>query len=58
MSRTLLCIDDEPNVLAIRKMLLESVGYRLLLAENGPRALQILKRVQVHTIILDYKCRR
>lgn len=55
MSRTLLCIDDEPNVLAVRKMLLESVGYRVLLADNGPRGLEILHREQVHAVILDYK---
>jgi CheY-like chemotaxis protein len=55
MPLTLLCIDDEPNVLAVRKMLLESVGYRVLSAESGPIGLEILKREQVHTFILDYK---
>jgi len=55
MPLTLLCIDDEPNVLAIRKMLLESVGYRVLLAESGPQGLELLQREHVHTVILDYR---
>jgi CheY-like chemotaxis protein len=55
MPLTLLCIDDEPNVLAVRKMLLESVGYRVLLADNGPRGLDLLKREQVNTVIVDYR---
>jgi CheY-like chemotaxis protein len=55
MPLTLLCIDDEPNVLAVRKMLLESVGYRVLLADNGPRGLDVLKREQVNTVIVDYR---
>jgi CheY-like chemotaxis protein len=55
MSLTLLCIDDEPNVLAVRKMLLETVGYRVLLAESGPRGLAILAGEHVQTVIVDYK---
>ena len=55
MSLTLLCIDDELNVLAVRKMLLETVGYRVLIAESGPIGLEILKRERVHTVILDYR---
>ncbi len=55
MSLTLLCIDDEPNVLAIRKMLLETVGYRVLVAGSGPEGLEVLKDEKVHTVILDYK---
>jgi CheY-like chemotaxis protein len=55
MPLTLLCIDDEPNVLAVRKMLLESVGYRVLLADGGPRGIDLLKREHVNTVIVDYK---
>lgn len=55
MSLTLLCIDDEPIVLTIRKMLLESVGYRVLLAESGPIGLKLLRSEPIHTVIVDYK---
>lgn len=55
MPLTLLCIDDEPTVLTIRKMLLESVGYKVLLAQSGAEGLRILQSEQVHTVILDFK---
>ena len=55
MALTLLCIDDEPNVLAVRKMLLETVGYRVFLAESGPQGLDVLTREHVHAVIVDYK---
>ena len=55
MSLTLLCIDDEPTVLAVRKMLLEALGYRVLTAESGPQGLQLLQHENVHTVIVDYK---
>ncbi|HKT26365.1 MAG TPA: response regulator [Terriglobales bacterium] len=55
MSLTLLCIDDEPNVLAVRKMLLETVGYRVLSAQSGPQGLEILTHEYIHTVIVDYK---
>ena len=55
MSLTLLCIDDEPIVLTVRKMLLESVGHRVLLAESGPQGLKILQNETIQTVIVDYK---
>ena len=55
MSLTLLCIDDEPTVLTVRKMLLESVGYKVLLAQSGAEGLKILEREKVQTIIVDFK---
>ena len=55
MSLTLLCIDDEPNVLAVRKMLLESVGYTVLVADSGLNGLEILQQRKIDTVILDYR---
>lgn len=55
MPLTLLCIDDEPTVLAVRKMLLESVGYKVLVAQSGAEGLKILQSERVQTVILDYK---
>ena len=55
LSLTLLCIDDEPIVLTLRKMLLESVGHRVLLAESGPQGLKILQSENIQTVIVDYK---
>lgn len=55
MPLTLLCIDDEPTVLTIRKMVLESVGYKVLLAESGAAGLKVLQTEPIQTVILDYK---
>ena len=55
MPLTLLCVDDEPTVLAVRKMLLESVGYKVLLAQSGAEGLKILQSERIQTVILDYK---
>ena len=57
MSRppTLLCIDDDVLLLAIRKALLESSDFRVLTAENGPLGLKIANREPIDVVILDYQ---
>ncbi len=50
----LLCIDDEPNGLELRKMVLESAGYSVLTAGNGKAGLEIFRSQRVDLVILDY----
>src|SRR6266568_2118788 len=50
----LLCIDDEVNGLAVRKMVLENEGYRVLTAESGKAGLEIFVLQRVDLVILDY----
>lgn len=50
----LLCIDDEASGLAIRKMLLESAGYRILTAERGRQGLEIFTSQEIDAVVLDY----
>jgi CheY-like chemotaxis protein len=50
----ILCIDDEPKGLAVRKMLLESQGYEVLTATSGREALEIFARRRVPAVVLDY----
>ena len=52
--RVLLCISDEPSVLAMRRILLEAFGYRVLTADGG-KAVEILTRGPVDAAILDYQ---
>ena len=52
---TVLCIDDEPTGLVLRKMLLEGEGYKVLLASSGHEGLKILKSSQVEAVVLDYQ---
>ncbi|MCA9084385.1 MAG: response regulator [Planctomycetaceae bacterium] len=53
--KTVLCVDDEVNVLRALKRLLRKEPFRLLTAESGPEALDILSREDVHLIVSDYR---
>ncbi len=52
--KVILCVDDETLGLSVRKMLLESRGYRVLTAENGPDALVLFCTDDLDLVILDY----
>jgi CheY-like chemotaxis protein len=53
-SKAILCVDDEAVGLSVRKAVLESQGYRVLAAENGPDALYIFSSESIDLVILDY----
>jgi DNA-binding response OmpR family regulator len=55
MPQTLLCIDDEPSIGALHKLVFELHGYRVLVADSGPEGLRLLEKEQVDLIILDYR---
>ena len=52
---TVLCVDDEVNILKSMKRLLYKKKYQLLLAESGAAALDIMQQHDVHVIISDMK---
>jgi len=52
---TVLCIDDNPQLLALRKATLESFGYRVEIASSGDAAIKTLKKVSVAAVLLEYK---
>ena len=52
---TVLCIDDNPQLLALRKATLESYGYRVEIASSGDAAIKTLKKVSVAAVLLEYK---
>ncbi len=52
---TILCVDDEANVLSALRRLLRKNGYQLLFAENGLEALNILEKQPVDLIISDMR---
>ena len=54
-SPTLLCIDDRPQMLALRKATLESRGYCVKLASSGYTAIKTLEDTSVATVLLEYK---
>ncbi len=52
---TVLCIDDEKNILNALKRLLRKEDYRLLTAAGGQQGLDILAQNEVHVVISDQR---
>lgn len=52
---TLLCVDDEENVLKALKRSLHSEGYRILTASSAPAGLALLEQNEVNLVISDQK---
>jgi len=54
-SPTVLCVDDRPQVLDLRKATLESHGYRVMIASSGYTAMKILGERSAVVVLLEYK---
>jgi two-component system, NtrC family, response regulator HydG len=54
-SPSVLCIDDLPQALELRKTTLESHGYCVKTATTGHTAMKILEEVEVAAVLLEYK---
>jgi CheY-like chemotaxis protein len=54
-SRTVLVVDDEPEVLDFATEILERVGYRVLEAADGPSAIEVVRRHpgDIHLLVTD-----
>ena len=52
--RTVLCIDDDRQVLAIHRMVLESVGYAVLTAASAQAGLELFASCPADAVLLDY----
>src|SRR5579864_9510286 len=51
----MLCIDDRPEVLDLRKATLESHGYRVKIASSGYTAMRMLEGGSVVAVLVEYK---
>jgi CheY-like chemotaxis protein len=51
---TILCVDDEQTALQLRRTLLESAGYKVLIAKSGAQAVQMFGSEAIDAAILDY----
>jgi DNA-binding response OmpR family regulator len=52
---TLLCIDDRPQLLNLRRAFLESHGFRVETAFTGQTAMKVLGETQITAVLLEYK---
>ena len=53
-SPRILCVDDRVTSLEVRRALLMQMGYAVLIASDPPSALDILAKVAVDLVVLDY----
>ncbi len=54
-SPTVLCIDDLPQVLELRKATLESHGYCVKVASSGYTAMKMLEETPIAAVLLEYR---
>jgi CheY-like chemotaxis protein len=50
----ILCVDDEENQLAVRKLVLEQAGYSVLAASSGQQALALLAGHPIDLVLSDH----
>src|SRR5215813_4869489 len=51
--RTILCVDDNEQALSIRKVMLETRGYRVVACNNSKEALEVFHRGGVDLVLTD-----
>ncbi|ABF39970.1 response regulator receiver protein [Candidatus Koribacter versatilis Ellin345] len=51
--RTILCVDDNEQSLSIRKVMLETRGYRVITTHNGREALDFIRRGGIDLLLTD-----
>ena len=49
----ILCVDDEPNSLVLRKLVLQKAGYEVVTANSATAALDVLASTQVDLVLSD-----
>lgn len=55
MTKVILAVDDEPNILNTLERVLRPRGYRVIKAHSGAEALEILTREEIAVIISDQR---
>ena len=53
-AKTVLCVDDETIGLRVRKILLETHGFKVLTASSGTQGLMLFANQSVDLVVLDY----
>ncbi len=53
MGIRVLCIEDEPEMIELIRLILSRAGYEVLGAESGPEGLELLSEEKIDLILLD-----
>ncbi len=51
--KTILCVDDNEQALSIRKIMLETRGYRVIACNNGEAAMEAFRTHSVDLVLTD-----
>ncbi len=51
--RTILCVDEDERSLSVRKVMLETRGYRVVACSNGDRAIDLVRGGGIDLILAD-----
>jgi CheY-like chemotaxis protein len=54
-SPVLLCIDDRPQMLQVRKTNLEPLGYSVITATSAPTAIAMLEKMAIAAVLVEYR---
>jgi DNA-binding response OmpR family regulator len=54
MDKHVLRIDDDQSILVVRKLLIESCGFKALTATSGEKGLHIFNNNPIDAVIVDY----
>jgi CheY-like chemotaxis protein len=52
--KTVLFVDDEPDMLLARRLMFECMGYSVFTVESGKEALELLRLHTVDAVVVDY----
>jgi DNA-binding response OmpR family regulator len=52
---TILCIDDDANILELQKRILEAKGYAVLVSPDGATGITLASSHPVDLVVLDFK---
>jgi DNA-binding NtrC family response regulator len=52
-NQVILCVDDEPNSLILRKLVLERAGYKVLTAASANQAMEVVSSTPVDLVLSD-----
>ncbi len=58
MSKTVMCVDDEINLLKLYEQLLIDEGYKVLAARTVDEAMELLGSFPIDLVVLDIKMER
>ncbi len=51
----ILCIDDDPVILELQKSILETNGFTVYIAADGPTGIALAAKHSVDVVVLDFK---